>query len=77
MILNLLTPEWARTIEVEAVFIPGTVGEFEVLKDHAPIISSMAPGTVKWRVGSKLETQAVKGGVAKVGGNVIDICAEL
>jgi F-type H+-transporting ATPase subunit epsilon len=32
--------------EVEAVVVPGTEGEFTVLKDHAPVISSMKPGIV-------------------------------
>jgi F-type H+-transporting ATPase subunit epsilon len=32
--------------EVEAVVVPGTEGEFTVLKDHAPLISSMRPGLV-------------------------------
>ncbi|MGI8567907.1 MAG: F0F1 ATP synthase subunit epsilon [Methylocella sp.] len=32
--------------EVEAVVVPGTEGEFTVLKDHAPLISTMKPGIV-------------------------------
>ncbi|HUB64952.1 MAG TPA: F0F1 ATP synthase subunit epsilon [Methylocella sp.] len=32
--------------DVEAVIVPGTEGEFTVLKDHAPLISSMKPGVV-------------------------------
>jgi len=32
--------------EVEAVAVPGTEGEFTVLKDHAPLIAIMKPGVV-------------------------------
>jgi F-type H+-transporting ATPase subunit epsilon len=32
--------------DVEAVVVPGMEGEFTVLKDHAPLISTMKPGIV-------------------------------
>ncbi|MGH6811031.1 MAG: F0F1 ATP synthase subunit epsilon [Methylocella sp.] len=32
--------------DVEAVVVPGTEGEFTVLMDHAPLISTMKPGIV-------------------------------
>ena len=33
--------------EVESVLVPGTLGSFEILKDHAPIISSLEVGKVE------------------------------
>ena len=41
--LVIVSPE--RTLyegEVRAVILPGELGKFEVLKDHAPLISSLA-----------------------------------
>ena len=32
--------------EVESVLVPGTLGSFEILKDHAPIISSLEVGKI-------------------------------
>lgn len=75
--LDILTPEWTRSVEADAVFIPGALGEFEVLKDHAPIISALTEGEIKWRVGEKLDKLAVKGGVMRLKNNEIKVCAEI
>ena len=77
MTLNILTPEWSRSSEADSVFIPGTLGEFEILRNHAPIISTMTEGKVKWTENGKLETLEVKGGVIRLKDNVINICAEV
>jgi F-type H+-transporting ATPase subunit epsilon len=47
MKISVLTPE--RVIfqgTVISVKVPGTLGEFQVLKNHAPIVSSLEAGTV-------------------------------
>lgn len=75
--LDILTPEWTRSVEADAVFIPGALGEFEVLKDHAPIISALTEGEIKWRVGEKLDKLAVKGGVMRLKNNEMKVCAEI
>ncbi|MDX1652674.1 MAG: F0F1 ATP synthase subunit epsilon [Brumimicrobium sp.] len=48
MKLEIITPE--KTMfegEVEAVQFPGIDGSFQVLKGHAPIISSLSEGKIK------------------------------
>lgn len=50
MTLEILSPE--RTLfsgEVESVTLPGTLGEFTVLRHHAPLISSLTAGEVRFR----------------------------
>ena len=45
MILEIITPEKeAFKGEVISVKFPGTTGEFEVLNNHAPIISTLTSG---------------------------------
>jgi len=45
--LEIVSPEkLVFSGEVEAVAVPGTEGEFTVLKDHAPLIAMMKPGVV-------------------------------
>ena len=51
MYLEIITPEYALFEgEVSAVTFPGATGSFQVLKDHAPIISMLAPGRIKIRL---------------------------
>ena len=48
MLLEIVTPE--ATLfkgEVTSVAVPGVNGEFEMLKDHAPIVSLLKAGHVK------------------------------
>ncbi|WP_347923537.1 hypothetical protein [Pontimicrobium sp. SW4] len=48
MHLEIVTPEATLySGEVESVAVPGVNGEFEMLKDHAPIVSLLKEGYVK------------------------------
>ncbi len=63
MRLQILTPE--RTLfdgEADGVLLPGESGGFEVLKDHAPILSSLVPGEVRVAIGKKEQPFHVSGG---------------
>lgn len=78
MTLEILTPEWRREVaDVEAVFLPGTMGSFEVLRNHAPLLSTLAAGDIRWRLASGEESLAVRGGAVRVSDNLIQVCAEI
>ena len=48
--LIILSPEQTLLDKaVDAVTLPGTTSPFEVLEDHAPIISSLERGSITWR----------------------------
>lgn len=48
MYLEIVTPEATLfSGEVDSVAVPGVNGEFEMLKDHAPIVSLLKEGHVK------------------------------
>lgn len=48
MQLEIITPEAkVFTGEVDAVQLPGLDGSFQVLNNHAPIISALSKGTMK------------------------------
>ncbi|AUS05405.1 F0F1 ATP synthase subunit epsilon [Pseudotamlana carrageenivorans] len=51
MYLEIVSPEATFfSSEVESVIVPGVDGEFQMLENHAPIVSLLAAGTVKIRV---------------------------
>ena len=46
--LELITPEaTVLAATPELVVVPGSEGEFGVLRDHAPVLSSLRPGVVQ------------------------------
>ena len=48
MFLEIVTPEAILfSSEVTSVAVPGITGEFQMLNDHAPIVSILSNGTVK------------------------------
>lgn len=63
---------------VEKVIVPGTVGRFEILNDHAPIISSLDPGVVEYELSDGERTQFnILGGFVEVKKNKVSLCVEL
>ncbi len=76
--LEIVTPD--RSVlseEVEYVGVPGTVGQFGVMQNHIPLLSSLAIGCLYYR---SAETQNkyifVSGGFAEVSPESITILAE-
>lgn len=78
MILDVISPE--RTLvhaAVEAVELPGTKGCFEVLRDHAPLISSLEKGVIAYRNGEGTDKVAISSGFVEVNDNHVVACVEL
>ena len=64
MQISILSPD--REIfegPIDSVKVPGTVGEFEVLKNHAPIVAALGEGSVRIvkEGGEKMSFQIEKG----------------
>jgi len=78
MHLEIITPEKKLyTGEVKSVQLPGSAGSFGVLKNHAPLISSLKEGIVKIVDEQKqIHTIPIKGGVIEVLKNKIIVLAE-
>ncbi len=77
LILKILTPE-GTVFEgaVEAVFLPGSKGRFEVLPGHAPIISSLDSGQVSWRHAGEESSLSIKVGALILDNNELRLCVQ-
>jgi F-type H+-transporting ATPase subunit epsilon len=78
MTLEILTPDKAiYEGEATSVNLPGTLGFFEILNNHAPIISTLEDGKVTVRQsGSRELTYFIKGGVVEASHNKVVVLAE-
>ena len=78
MYLEIITPDKkVFNGEVDSATFPGTKGSFQVLNNHAPLISTLAQGKITYV--SKAEGThhlQVDGGVVEVLNNKISVLAE-
>lgn len=76
--LVILTPE-ATLMEkrVSKISLPGSKGRFMILKDHAPIISSLEEGDVVFESDGVTEKVNIVSGFVEVNDNVVTVCAEV
>ncbi|MDR1274204.1 MAG: F0F1 ATP synthase subunit epsilon [Odoribacteraceae bacterium] len=75
MILKIISPE--RVLyqgDVESVTLPGALGLFMVLKDHAPLASALAPGEVVYVEAGGERTVSIERGVVEVRNNEVIVC---
>lgn len=76
--LKVISPEKVLfTGEVENVLVPGEVGEFEILTNHAPIISTLTDGRVIYTVNGEKKTLQILGGFVEVQKNEVILCVEM
>ena len=78
MNLEIITPDdIIFTGEVSLVQFPGYDGSFEVLNNHAPLISVLKEGKIKVKdANNKEQFFEIKGGVVEVLKNKILVLAE-
>lgn len=62
---------------VEKVIVSGISGQFEILQDHAPIISSLSNGEVVYQDSDGEHVLNVIRGFVEVRKNKVDICVEV
>ena len=76
--LEIVTPErQAYSDVVDAVYCPGTEGEFGVLPHHAPLLSMLGVGELRIQKGGEVEYFAIAGGFVQVRPDKVVVMAEL
>lgn len=78
MRLEIITPDdIVYKGEVTSVTLPGGAGQFQILNNHAPVLSSLAEGKIILKTtDGEDKTFDVKGGVVEVLQNKIIVLAE-
>ena len=78
MFLEIITPEkTVYTGEIKLIRVPGSDGSFEVLSNHAPIISTLNKGGIKVVTEDDKENHfEINGGVIEVRENKIIVLGE-
>lgn len=77
MHLTIITPDkQVFDGEVEMASFPGSDGSFQVLHNHAPLVSSLGKGDITYRTRETATNVYVEGGVVEVLDNKITVLAE-
>ena len=78
MQIDILTPEKKLfSGEIQSVKLPGTNGEFEILSNHAPIISTLSAGKIHLiQNDQSKQSFEINGGVIELQKNNIIVLAE-
>jgi len=77
MHLEIITPDQkVFEGEVSEATFPGADGSFQVLKNHAAIISALVKGAVSYTTTEGQKSLIVDGGVVEVNDNKIIVLAE-
>ena len=62
--------------KADVITVPGLSSSFSVLDRHAPIISALDKGVVKYSVNGKNEKININGGFIEVKKNIVSVCIE-
>jgi|WetSurSiteA1Bulk_404760.scaffolds.fasta_scaffold652941_1 F-type H+-transporting ATPase subunit epsilon len=78
MHLDIITPEkMLFTGDIEIVKLPGTMGSFEIMINHAPLISTLATGRIRVKdVNGVVSYFDILGGVVEVLNNRVKVLVD-
>ena len=77
MTLEILTPEKKLySGESSSVILPGVDGSFQLLDKHAPLISALGKGKIKYKTGNETKTLDITGGFAECLKNKVIVLIE-
>lgn len=78
IVLKIFSPEGMLIdAKVSGVEFPGTQGRFTVLRNHAPIISSLEKGEIFYTTEDGKKSLSVTSGFVKVNANEVSACVEI
>lgn len=75
--LNIVSPEKELfNGEVESVTLPGTMGSFSILPQHAPIVSSLGTGKLIYATDGEEHELDIQSGFVEMSNGRVAVCIE-
>ena len=59
--------------EVDTIWLPGIVSPFQVLPNHAPLLSVLDKGTIKIKINDQFKNFDIDGGIIEVKNNKLRV----
>jgi len=59
--------------EVDTIWLPGIVSPFQVLPNHAPLLSVLDKGTIKIKINGQFKNFDIDGGIVEVKNNKLRV----
>ena len=59
--------------EVDTIWLPGIVSPFQVLPNHAPLLSVLDKGTIKIKINDQFKNFDIVGGIVEVKNNKLRV----
>ena len=76
--LHILSPEGTLVqAEVSLVSLPGVVSPFTVLPGHAPLVTALEKGDIRYVEAGQEKLLPIKEGFVKVENNEVVVCVEV
>ena len=76
--LDIVTPEKKIfSDQVDSVVIPGTEGEMGVLPQHAPLVTTLVPGELRYTKGGREEDLAIGQGFVEVTPGKVSVLTDM
>lgn len=76
MTLKIISPEdIVFEGEITSVTLPGQMGSFTVLRNHASLVSTLVSGTINYKdINGEENTLPVESGIVDVDNNIVSVC---
>ncbi len=76
--LEIVTPEGkVFSDDVITVVLPGALGEMGVLPNHAPLVTALIPGELRYTQGTTVTELAVGDGFVEVTGDTVKVLTDM
>ncbi len=78
MQLDIVTPEKkAFSDEIESVVVPGSEGELGVLKSHAPLVTTLKPGELRYLKDGEEHHLAIGTGIVEISNDRVSVLTDM